>query len=470
MYKVLFILFNLLLLSNCVLAAETKKINLAPEHVTQLKQDLTESGFSGFVMIADTNAILLHEVFGTANVNSHSAFTQHTQIDIGSVTKTLTGLAASKLMDNGQLKPEDKLSHFFPDVSEDKANITIHQLLTHSSGFPAIVGSDYEYIDQAEFIELALKAPLEFKPGAGYGYSNVGFGLIAAIISKVTQKTYQKWLQDLVMKPLNLKSTGYASVYEQQKAESNMAGEILAQASWGGAKPGWHLIGNGGMVSTAADLLQLGRMLLTAPNRTMLQPYVRESGGMSHYGYGIVLEQDPVLGRLQWHNGGNNFFYTDLYTLPERDLVVILHSNNPLTQSGATERLLATLKGQPLPPLADVKTYANIPNNSSVGNLAQAFLAALKDKTSNTWKQLLTHDAHPEFLAMATMQDHLAMHAMLHDDFKAVDLIGFRELQADNGGIAELKIRGNTSNAIHTISLHYKIEGNRAMITGIGIE
>ncbi|BDX08484.1 serine hydrolase domain-containing protein [Planctobacterium marinum] len=470
MHKVLFILFNLLFLSNSLLAAGVGKYSLDPEHVSQLKSDLKASQFSGFVTVADKNSILLQEAFGLANVESQTLFNKSTQIDIGSISKTFTGLAVAKLIDAGKLNPDDTLSLYFADVPKDKASVTIHQLLTHSAGFPGAVGDDYDYVTQTQFIDLALSATLLFKPGSGYEYSNVGFSLVTAIISKITQQNYEAWLQDLVIKPLKLQKTGYARVYDPQIAESNMDGDILAQASWGGTKPGWHLIGNGGMISTAADLVQMGRMILQKPNQTMLQPYVQETGGISHYGYGIVMEQDPVLGKMHWHNGGNNYFYTDFYTLPEQGLVVILHSNNPMTQSGATGRLLATLRGKPLPPVSDVTTLPTIPLDSKTGKLALGFLDAVKQKKSDAWQALLNRSAHPAFLAMAPMEEHVQTHTMLHEEFKAHEFLSFRELQADNGGIAELVIKTKPNNATYTLSVHYKYVDEEPVLTGIGIE
>lgn len=238
-----------------------------------------------------------------------------TQIDVNSITKTVTALMVGTLVQQDKLRFEATLAQLLPDVPADKADITLHQLLTHTAGFPEAIGDDAEPLSRDAFLARALATPLQRKPGARYAYSNVGYGVLAAVLELQSEKTYDALLRGDVIASLDLADTGYQSVYDDTRSLRTAAGDSIRVASWGYHDPGWNLIGNGGLISSVPDLVRLldalfARQLLAEDVLRQLEtPHVAEDlRGRSHYGYGMVVQTVSGVGRVYWHDGGNDVF------------------------------------------------------------------------------------------------------------------------------------------------------------------
>lgn len=234
-------------------------------------------------------------------------------VDVNSITKTVTAVMAAKLVERGQLRFDATLGQIFADVPADKAGITLHHLLTHTAGLPESVGEDAECLDKRAFLERVWQAPRGSPMGA-YHYSNAGYGLVAAIVEARAGKSYEAFLREDVISDLGMDSTGYGAVYDDARSLRTARGGTIVRASWGGHAPGWNLIGNGGLVSTVSDMIRfrhamnagrvLGRNLLEQVHTA----HVREDEGDSFYGYGVVVQDIPGIGRVYWHDGGNDVF------------------------------------------------------------------------------------------------------------------------------------------------------------------
>lgn len=295
-------------------------------------EEFAERGFSGFLMIEKGGEWALFYPMGAAEPGTGRAYDADTQIDIGSIAKTFTGLAMATLMAEGKVAPDQTLADWFDEVPQDKAGITVHQLLTHTAGLTEYVGGDRQTLDRDGFVQKAFDAPLRFAPGERYFYSNTGFSLAAAIIEKASGKAYEDYLVDDVLKPLGLTSTGYYRVYDPARADVSSAGDAVAQASWGGLDPvSWNLVGNGGLVSSARDLLRLATLIRSggidpAVRDLWIGPHVSEGAPGFNYGYGIGVVDGPF-GREIWHNGGNPHFQSEWRLIEKDGLTVIVHRN-----------------------------------------------------------------------------------------------------------------------------------------------
>lgn len=309
-------------------------------HLREYLERVERLGFSGSVLVARGGQPILHEGYGLADHQKGTPYTTSTASTIGSVTKPFTAVAIMTLVDSGQLSVDDPISKFFPEAPADKGRITVHQLLTHSAGLPGAIGDDLERVGRDEYLRRAFAAPLNFEPGAAYDYSNVGYSILAAMIEKVTGQPYEVALRERVLAPAGLRDTGYqrAGVAPERLAKGVRDGQnwgTIAEKTWGDDGPGWHLVGNGGLLSTTADLfrwqqaLHSGRILSEESYRKMIHPWVREGEDAdSFYGYGWAIWLDEGgAPRLIAHNGGNGVFHTDLLHWPQEDLVVIGMSN-----------------------------------------------------------------------------------------------------------------------------------------------
>ena len=256
-------------------------------------------------------------------------------IDIGSLTKFVTAVTVLKLIDQGAFTLQSPISDLLDDVPEDKQDITVHDLLTHSSGLVASTGRDEEALGRDAFLERLMAAPLMHPVGQEYLYSNAGYSLLAAIVEVQSGTSYEGYLNDTVLRPLGLQPIGYRSVYDDNRSlrtprriETLFRQQTIAEASWGGASPGWNLIGNGGAVTTAEGFLLLwlafyaGEIVSPLLVDAALTPHVDEGDGDTFYGYGIVVEHSDDLGTLYWHDGGNDLFSAEWRYLADRQVAL----------------------------------------------------------------------------------------------------------------------------------------------------
>ncbi len=241
-------------------------------------------------------------------------------VDLGSITKTVTAIAVLHLIEAQDLTLDTSLGQLLPGVPPDKAQITLHHLLTHASGIVESTGNDAEQLTRSEFLQHVLGAPLEATPGSVYSYSNAGYSLLAAIIELQSGLDYEDYLIDKVI-PEGLPAIGYARAYDPQRAITSdrmwLTGfqrHAVAKASWGAREPGWNLIGNGGIVTTAKGFLSFwaaflaGEIVSDALVAQAVKPHIDEGNGNTFYGYGLVVQPLADGSRMFWHDGGNDIF------------------------------------------------------------------------------------------------------------------------------------------------------------------
>lgn len=395
--------------------------------------ELAEAGFTGFAAIAHDGEIIFARGAGLADPATERPFTLDTQVDIGSITKSFTGMAIAGLIDAGSLSPDATLADFFDDLPADKAGITVQQLLTHSAGFPGAVGDDLSEESWDTFAAKAFNAELLFEPGSGYAYTNVGFSILAAIIERVTGQSFEDYLVDNILAPGGLTHTGYERVYDDALSARNRSGEAVREASWGGHAPNWNLIGNGGLVSTPREMIAWenaygdGTLVSPAARDMAHTGYVREgAGARSFYGYGLVVEDDPQIGRIYWHNGGNPSFNAHWRVLADQGYALFAATNQRgLSTDTAIEALVAALMDQafevPRPLVAGTAPVA-LPDTAG-GRVAAEFLAMIASDDETVWRDYVLNRMSDEMRAVAPMEGHLAMMHQMHQDFADAQVI-----------------------------------------------
>jgi CubicO group peptidase (beta-lactamase class C family) len=289
-------------------------------------------GFTGAVLVARGGKVLVERGYGLADPGREIPVSAATVFTTGSITKQFTAAAVLKLEERGKLSVANPISSYFDGVPADKASITIHHLLSHQAGFPGAIGDDRERIGRDEFVRQALATPLLFAPGTGYEYSNVGFSLAAAIVEKVSGQSYESFLRETLWLPAGMRDTGYN--LPAWAPERHAHGQRPDGADWGtepgnffaDGPPGWHLLGNGGVLSTTGDMLRWHRALagdaiLTPASKAKMYARQVDEGGGTWYGYGWSIEPTPW-GEMVTHNGGNPFFFADYLRFLDSDVVV----------------------------------------------------------------------------------------------------------------------------------------------------
>jgi len=320
------------------IANETIKGEIAAK-IDERLSGLVEKDFCGVVLVAHGGTVVLAKGYGLADRARKVPYTTDTAFDVGSITKPFTGAAILKLEMDGKLAVSDPITKFFGGVPDDKKEITLHQLLTHSAGFADSLGGDYDKVDRADFVKLALASKLRSRPGKTYSYSNVGYSLLGAIIEQVSGTSYEKYLHDKLSKPAGITRTGYvlpkwgkdelARGYQENKDW----GTPLDRA-WAEDGPWWHLRANGGLLSTVGDLyrwsvaLQGEDILSKQAKAKHFTPHVSE-GFLSgtHYGYGWSIGKTRQGKAALEHNGSNSIFFADFRIYPDDDAVLVLATN-----------------------------------------------------------------------------------------------------------------------------------------------
>jgi len=154
---------------------------------TRLDEYMAErasAGFSGVVIVARDGKVLLQRGYGYLDAGKTRPVAADSVFTTGSITKQFTAAAILKLEMQGRLKTNEAMARYLPGVPDDKRAITIHQLLTHTAGFPPASGDDLEAIGRDAFERLVLSRPLAQAPGT-YEYSNVGYSLLAALVTEL---------------------------------------------------------------------------------------------------------------------------------------------------------------------------------------------------------------------------------------------------------------------------------------------
>lgn len=294
-------------------------------------------GFSGAIIVEHGGEVVLRKGYGLADREARRPYTPETVQTHGSITKQMTAAAILLLESRGALSVEDSIAQYVEAVPRDKRAITLHQLLTHSSGLPGGIGPDEEPIDGATYVERLMAEPLGFKPGSEYAYSNAGYTLLGLIVERVSGQDYETFLRKALLRPAGMHATGYVlpGWEDQRLALGYHKGElwgVVRGRGWLDDGPGWHLRANGGLHTTVDDMHRWletvrGRGVLDAEAaRRWTTGYVDEGYGNSRYGYGWEV-QDSEWGPMIAHSGSNRIFSADFVWLPEREVFVYIQGN-----------------------------------------------------------------------------------------------------------------------------------------------
>ena len=308
------------------------------------------NGYSGSVLVAKDGEILLSKGYGWANRNKKIGNKPSTVFNIGSVTKQFTAAAILKLLELNKLNTSDKIEKYFPMASSDKKDITIHQLLTHTSGVsPRTGGFRYDEASKEQFLEEFFQAKLMYEPGTKHTYANANYILLAAIIEEVSQHDYESFLRENFWTPLQMNHTGYKSINFNSEQLSHGYYFHYTDGEWKDwgttqehlpfTNKHWYSIGKGDIYSTVEDLytwnqaLEKNKILNAETKKLMETAYVSENEEKtSFYGYGWAIFNSSKNTKIVAHNGSNGIFFADFVRYLEEDVVVIVLSNIILNQ------------------------------------------------------------------------------------------------------------------------------------------
>jgi len=306
--------------------------------------------FQGSVLAAKDGRVVLKAGYGLADTDKKIPNTPATKFLIASITKTFTAAAVLILEEEGLLKLSDPIAKYLEDYPpETAAKVTIHHLLSHTSGIPDSAAGTRSLDDLTkprtpeELIALFKDKPLGFEPGAGYHYSNSGYVVLGKIIERASGRSYYDYVREKIFLPLGMKESGVGgddhdapvlAVGSMQGRDGRLVRAPVIHPSLGYSA--------GAFYSTVEDLLKWDRGLDSTKilSRSALEKMFTSSQG--NYGYGWLIME--TWGRRDIaHGGGAPGFSSWVERWPDERAFVAVLSNNGRTPAGEIGRSLAAI-------------------------------------------------------------------------------------------------------------------------------
>ena len=329
-----------------------------------LEQAAAEDTFSGAALIAKDGIPIFEKAYGLANKGSNTPNNVDTKFNLGSINKSFTSVAIAQLAQQGKLSFNDPIGKYLPDYPNKTvaAKVTIHQLLTHTSGMGMYFNEEFmrrraSLKTLADVLPLFVNDALAFEPGEKMQYSNAGYVVLGLIIEKLSKQNYFDYVRDHIFKRAGMVNT---ESYELEEKVPNLAIGYTSMGPTGRPEPGSrqentaHMTGRGnsagGGYSTLGDMLKFGRALIG--HKLLDQQYTdivlsnQMSPGQPPSGYGFFsMEVNGT--RAIGNNGGGPGTNATFTVYPELGYTVVVMSNyDPPSASKVTNKIRDLLTGK----------------------------------------------------------------------------------------------------------------------------
>lgn len=325
-----------------------------PKRIGELMDRLCAADvFSGAILVAKGDEVCYEKACGEASKRFHVANNLDTKFNLGSMNKMFTATAIMQLVEAGKLRLDDRIDRYVDESwlpREMTGQITVHQLLSHTSGLGSYFtdafwnGSRANYRSLPDFKPLLKDEKLAFTPGEGFRYSNTGMLILGVIVEKVSGQDYFDYIREHIYRPAGMANT---DAYEMDQPVENLAmGYIPAP----GSPYGWtnnlfqHVIKGGpagGGFSNVRDLHRFALMLL---NGQLVSPATLKKMWTSHseerYGYGFSVEDgNAAVGKVVGHGGGFPGLNGNLDIFLDKGYIVAVLSNYDQGASPVARRI-----------------------------------------------------------------------------------------------------------------------------------
>lgn len=299
------------------------------EHVIQ--SSVTDNQFMGSVIVSLERKILLDKGFGYANLEWKIPNSPTTKFRLASLTKQFTATAILLLEEAGKLNITDLIKKHIPDTPSTWNNITIFNLLNHSSGIPDY-SSFFDFVSTTttktpkQLIELFRNKPLDFQPGTQFSYSDSGYVLLGYLIETKCDQSYEDFVTKNIFKPLGMDDSGcdsHSTIISHRASGYIRGHNSLCNANYLEMSI---LYAAASLYSTTQDLCRWvdrlfeGKIISSKSLKKMTTPFKLD------YGLGVIIQ--PVDGRKAiMHSGRIDGFNTMLIYFPENKLTIIVLAN-----------------------------------------------------------------------------------------------------------------------------------------------
>ncbi|TWT95097.1 serine hydrolase [Neorhodopirellula pilleata] len=305
------------------------------------------------VAVVQGNQLVAAGAVGLRELNSNAAVTLDDKFHHGSISKPMTSMLIGMLVDRGKLRWDTSVSQAFPDLLEkirpEYADATIEHLLLHRSGLPsdrsqsselnsAISALKGDIKDQREqMVTIVLQQPPVAPLGGKYVYANFGFCVAAAMAEAATGESWEDMMTELIFQPLAMQSAGFGppsstTEIDQPRGHIGLGPEMKPARATADNAP---CMGPSSRVHcNVTDLATFGHLHLRyrPPVSQLLShaTFVRLHTDQLKHNYGLgweISSPDWAQGELHSHTGTNGMYYSALYVVPGRNLVVAIALN-----------------------------------------------------------------------------------------------------------------------------------------------
>lgn len=299
------------------------------------------------VSVVRHGKVLLAKGYGLANVELSVSASEHTAFELASLTKPFTAVAIMMLAEEGRLSLEDRLPKYFPSAPPSWANVSVDELLRHTSGLgdffslpelqPNGVFAWEREVALADLLPILYEVPVRSKPGEKWYYSNVGYYLLGMIIERATGQRYEDFLRGRVLQPLHMTETRRMSrtdIIPSRASGYTWKDSALRNATYTSVT--W-AYSEGGLVSSVSDLARaddglFGESLLKRGTLAqMWQPSRLNDGTVVNYGIGWNLGTDPKRRQI-YHSGNKPGFSGIIRHYLDDSLTVVVLANEDNTR------------------------------------------------------------------------------------------------------------------------------------------
>lgn len=319
--------------------------NLEKPIEQKIDQIASSENFNGTIALQENDHIIFFKSYGYADHENRIKNTNDSLYRIASISKQFTAVSILQLYEKGLINLDDKIIKYLPDYPINVGNnVTIHQLLTNTSGIPeytkipAPLNILLNGLTADELISIFKDKPLEFEPGTKYSYSSSNYIILGVIIEKVSELSYPEYLQKNIFDVIPLTHTFY-------RRENYLPLEVLGYTldSNNNLTKATNLhnslaFSTGGIVSTAGDLLiwnqalHQNKVLSKKSFDLMRDSHVfRDDSQKKFYGYGYDIDLTNQ-GRCILHHGTMMGFKTLLADYPEKAISLVILSNHDFSK------------------------------------------------------------------------------------------------------------------------------------------
>ena len=316
-------------------------------------------------LVAKDGKVIYRKAFGTANMELGVTMKPEMVFEIGSMTKQFTAVAILMLEEQDKLSLQDDITKYIKDYPTHGHEITIHHLLTHTSGIKSYTsmkewrGKWRKDFKPKEMIDFFKNEPMNFAPGEKFSYNNSAYFMLGYIIKKVSGMPYPEFLEKKIFQPLGMENSYYGShrkiIKNRASGYQKESGEFVNAEYLSLTQP----YAAGSIMSTVDDMWKWQQAVKNnklIKRETLEKAFTEHSlnnGEPTNYGYGWALKE--INGSPTIEHGGGIFGFTSngIY-LPEEDVYVVMLSNrDDFPPKKISTKIAAEVIGKPYPDKED---------------------------------------------------------------------------------------------------------------------